>query len=51
MELILDGETPDGYTWHHDAEVGKMQLVESDIHMKTGHTGGRTVWGGGNENR
>lgn len=51
MEQILDGETPDGYTWHHDAEVGKMQLVESDIHMKTGHTGGRTVWGGGNENR
>ena len=51
MEQILDGETPDGYTWHHDAEVGKIQLVESDIHMKTGHTGGRTVWGGGNENR
>ena len=51
IEQILDGETPDGYTWHHDAEVGKMQLVESDIHMKTGHTGGRTVWGGGNENR
>lgn len=51
MEQILDGETPDGYTWHHDAEVGKIQLVESDKHMKTGHTGGRTVWGGGNENR
>lgn len=51
MEQILDGETPDGYTWHHDAEVGKMQLVESDIHAKTGHTGGRVVWGGGNENR
>lgn len=51
IEQILDGETPDGYTWHHDAEVGEMELVESDIHMKTGHTGGRTVWGGGNENR
>lgn len=51
IEQILSGETPDGYTWHHDAEVGKMQLVDSDIHMKTGHTGGRTVWGGGNENR
>lgn len=50
-EGIMDGTAPDGYTWHHDAEPGKIQLVDADIHAKTGHTGGRTVWGGGNENR
>lgn len=51
IEQILDGETPDGYVWHHDAEVGKMQLVPFDIHQQTGHTGGRSIWGGGNNNR
>jgi RHS repeat-associated protein len=33
-------ETPKGYTWHHHQEKGRMQLVDSDIHSKTGHTGG-----------
>lgn len=51
LEQIKNGETPDGYTWHHNEEKGKMQLVDSDIHAKTGHTGGKTIWGGGNENR
>lgn len=51
LEQIKNGDTPDGYTWHHNEETGKMQLVDSDIHAKTGHTGGKTIWGGGNENR
>lgn len=51
LEQIKNGDTPDGYTWHHNEETGKMQLVESDTHAKTGHTGGKTIWGGGNENR
>lgn len=51
LEQIENGDTPDGYTWHHDAEVGKMQLVDTETHQKTGHTGGRNVWGGGTENR
>lgn len=51
LEQIEDGETPDGYTWHHDAEPGKMQLVDFETHQKTGHTGGRNIWGGGTENR
>lgn len=51
LEQIMNGETPDGYTWHHDAEPGKMQLVPTEVHQKTGHTGGRVVWGGGSENR
>jgi len=51
IEQILDGETPDGFTWHHDAEKSKMQLVDSEVHAKTGHTGGRSIWGGGTKNR
>ena len=51
LEQIMNGETPDGYTWHHNEEKGKMQLVDADIHAQTGHTGGKTIWGGGNGNR
>lgn len=51
LEQIEDKETPDGYTWHHSEETGKMQLVESGVHAKTGHTGGKSIWGGGTENR
>lgn len=51
LEQIENKDTPDGYTWHHDAEVGKMQLVDSEIHSRTGHTGGKLIWGGGSENR
>ena len=48
---VNDGTAPDGFVWHHDAEAGKLQLVDAEIHAKTGHTGGRYVWGGGRENR
>lgn len=51
LEQINNGDTPDGYTWHHDAENGKMQLVDTETHQKTGHTGGRNIWGGGSDNR
>lgn len=51
LDQFEDGETPDGYTWHHDAETGRMQLVDSDIHNRTAHTGGQYFWGGGTENR
>lgn len=51
MADIEDGYTPEGYTWHHNEEKGKMQLVDSDIHSQTRHTGGRNIWGGGTENR
>ena len=43
LEQIKNGDTPDGYTWHHNEEKGKMQLVDSDTHAKTGHTGGKTI--------
>ena len=32
--------TPSGYTWHHHQDGKTMQLVPTDIHAKTGHTGG-----------
>ena len=51
LDQIENGDTPDGFTWHHDAEAGKIQLVDSDIHNRTAHTGGRYIWGGGNEKR
>ncbi len=42
---IKNGRTPSGYAWHHAAEPGKLQLVDSKIHSRTGHTGGRKFWG------
>lgn len=51
LEQIDNGDTPDGYTWHHDADVGKMQLVDTEMHQRTGHTGGRFIWGGGADGR
>ena len=51
LEQIRNGDTPDGYSWHHHEELGKMQLVKSDVHALTGHTGGRSIWAGGSEFR
>jgi len=51
LEQIRNGDTPDGYTWHHNQETGKMQLVRTDVHSRTSHTGGRAIWGGGSEAR
>ncbi|WP_082686390.1 HNH endonuclease [Bacillus coahuilensis] len=46
-----EGQTPEGFTWHHSEEPGLLQLVEEDEHHNTGHTGGRELWGGGSEFR
>jgi hypothetical protein len=32
------------YTWHHSEELGKMQLVETDVHDAFAHNGGVAVW-------
>lgn len=48
---IMSGRTPDECTWHHNEDKGKMQLMDSEIHAKTGHTGGKKIWGGGDDNR
>lgn len=51
LEQIENGETPDGYTWHHNEESGKMQLISTEDHQNNRHTGGKAIWGGGKENR
>lgn len=51
LEYIDSGRIPNGYTWHHNEDTGKMQLVNYEQHWRTGHTGGQSVWGGGSENR
>lgn len=38
-------KNPTGYTWHHHQNTGIMQLVNSTTHSKTGHTGGKAIWG------
>jgi hypothetical protein len=32
--------TPKGYTWRHNEETGRMQLIESDVHNQFPHSGG-----------
>lgn len=40
-------QTPEGYTWHHHEQPGELQLVDTQVHEATAHTGGRLIWGGG----
>ncbi|NIZ41415.1 HNH endonuclease (plasmid) [Entomospira entomophila] len=51
LAQIKANKRPKGYTWHHDVPVGVLRLVDTDIHAKTRHTGGRSLWGGGGEYR
>jgi hypothetical protein len=47
IQALANGDTPEGFTWHHSEEPGVLQLVDEDIHANTGHDGGRELWGGG----
>jgi hypothetical protein len=41
-------KAPEGYSWHHHQDVGRMQLVHGDAHrLSIPHTGGMAIWGGG----
>ncbi|MBP5288036.1 MAG: HNH endonuclease [Elusimicrobiales bacterium] len=52
LSEIADFKTPSGYTWHHkEYPKGRMQLVDTFVHSKTPHTGGKKFWGGGSEFR
>ena len=42
---LSQGVTPSGYTWHHHQDAGVLQLVDNDIHSKTKHIGGYSIWG------
>ena len=46
IEMIRQGKKPRGYTWHHNQQQGLMQLVRTDIHARTAHTGGDSIWCG-----
>jgi hypothetical protein len=35
-----------GLTWHHHEDGVTLQLVDRDVHAKTGHSGGRETSGG-----
>lgn len=48
---LQQGVTPQGYTWHHHEQPGQLQLVDSELHGQTAHTGGRFIWGGGSLSR
>ena len=51
IDQISNGDKPQGYTWHHNEEKGKMELIPTEIHSTTRHTGGRNIWGGGTSTR
>ncbi|MED4455112.1 HNH endonuclease [Metabacillus fastidiosus] len=40
IQGLMNGETFEGYTWRHHEQPGVIQLVDSEIHENTGHTGG-----------
>lgn len=37
-------ETPELYTWHHNEDVGTMQLIQKDVHKLFAHNGGFAIW-------
>lgn len=51
LAQIRAGETPDGFVWHHHQEPGRLELVDEQVHAQTGHSGGRSLWGGGSDYR
>jgi hypothetical protein len=46
--LSTSSRAPNGYTWHHHQDVGRMQLVTNEANaLSLPHTGGMAIWGGG----
>ena len=40
-----------GFVWHHNEDVGIIDLVAYDKHKSVEHIGGRNIWGGGSAAR
>lgn len=40
-----------GFVWHHNEDVGIIDLVAYDKHKSVSHIGGRNIWGGGSAAR
>ena len=47
LEDIANNIDLENYVWHHNEKEGLMQLVDANIHAKTGHDGGMKFWGAG----
>jgi hypothetical protein len=49
VEKLPDSkDPPNGYSWHHHQDVGRMQLVDAEEHqLSIPHMGGMAIWGGG----
>jgi DNase/tRNase domain of colicin-like bacteriocin len=44
----MSSKAPEGLTWHHHPDTGRMQLVDRAEHEAfVPHTGGMSIWGGG----
>ncbi len=37
--------SPNGYTWHHHPDKGRMQLIDRQVHAEFKHVGGKAIWG------
>ena len=42
--IINEKEKIEGYTWHHDEKIGKLQLVDKKLHRNASHNGGFSLW-------
>ena len=47
LDQISKGKNPSGFTWNHNEELGKMELVDTIKHDLAKHTGGKALWSGG----
>ncbi len=49
MRQPPSAKAPEGLTWHHHQDTGRIQLVDraEHAHFSGGHTGGMRLWGGG----
>jgi hypothetical protein len=45
-DIMAEKDKIRGLTWHHHQDGVRLQLVDRDIHRKTGHDGGRKNTGG-----
>ena len=45
IKEFSQGLTPGKYTWHHHQDAGILQLVDYDVHSKTSHIAGYSIWG------
>jgi DNase/tRNase domain of colicin-like bacteriocin len=45
-DIMAEKDKIRGLTWHHHQDGVRLQLVDREVHAKTGHDGGRKNTGG-----